>query len=59
MINYLIVFANLLGAWSIWNFWTGMEFFAIIPLLLSLVYFLYQRDIEDGAFIEDDETEEK
>ena len=47
MINYGLSALNIWAAWSTWVNYPDYQYFAIIPLIISLILFLQQRDIHE------------
>lgn len=47
MINYGLSALNIWAAWSTWVNQPDYQYFAIVPLAISLMLFLQQRDIDE------------
>jgi len=47
MINYGLSALNIWAAWSTWVNHEDYKYFTILPLLISLMLFLQQRDIDE------------
>lgn len=47
MINYGLSALNIWAAWSTWVNQPDYQYFAVVPLAISLVLFLQQRDIDE------------
>lgn len=47
MINYGLSALNIWAAWSTWVNHPDYQYFAIVPLIISLILFLQQRDRDE------------